>query len=332
MSRFAAIDLSRLPAPDVVETLSFESILRAMKDDFAARHPGFDAWLESDPAIKLMEAAAYRELLIRQRVNDAARSVMPAFAAGADLDHLAAFYGVERQALDPGDPDALPPIPPTREADGDLRRRVQMAPEAMTTAGAAGSYVFNALSAGETPATIDVASPEPGRIVVTHVFDPNGFSAKVKDATAVSPAPGNVVVTVLGRDGNGAPDRATLDAVRTRLSGDRVRPLGDRLTVRAAAIVDYRVEAVLYPCDGPDVEVVKAEAERRFWRYAADQHVLGGAVARSGIDAALHVPGARKVEPVGWRDIETDEAHAPYCVGLDLRVAETAPPRAEETP
>lgn len=173
-------------------------------------------------------------------------------------------------------------------------------------------------------ATIDLDRAEAGRLLEIGAIEP--LAAK-RDA-----APGNVVVTVLGRAGNGAPDRATLDAVRTRLSGDRVRPLGDRLTVRAAAIVDYRVEAVLYPCDGPDVEVVKAEAERRFWRYAAEQHVLGGAVARSGIDAALHVPGARKVEPVGWRDIETDEAHAPYCVGLDLRVAETAPPRTEETP
>ena len=44
---------------------------------------------------------AYRELLIRQRVNDAARGVMLATASGTDLDNLAANFNVERLLITP---------------------------------------------------------------------------------------------------------------------------------------------------------------------------------------------------------------------------------------
>lgn len=64
---FTAVDLSQLPAPSVVETLDFETILQAMLDDLLARDPDFSALVESDPAYKILEVAAYRELLLRQR-------------------------------------------------------------------------------------------------------------------------------------------------------------------------------------------------------------------------------------------------------------------------
>lgn len=91
------IDLSKLPAPKIVEELSFEEILAAMRADFEGRCPGWTAAaLESDPANKILEVAAYRELLLRQRINEAARACMLAFASGSDLDHLSAFYAVSR--------------------------------------------------------------------------------------------------------------------------------------------------------------------------------------------------------------------------------------------
>ncbi|PJN94872.1 baseplate assembly protein, partial [Amaricoccus sp. HAR-UPW-R2A-40] len=103
MSGFGAIDLSRLPPPDVVERLDFETILGAMKADLIARAPDLAPALalESEPAVKILEVAAYRELLLRARINDAARAVMIATATGADLDHLAALFGVARFVLDP---------------------------------------------------------------------------------------------------------------------------------------------------------------------------------------------------------------------------------------
>ena len=115
------IDLTRLPAPAVVERLDYEEILAQMLADYSARWPEFSAWVESEPALKLLQVVAYREMLLRARVNDASRAVMLPWSTGADLDNLAALYGVARAA---------------GESDADLRRRVVLSLGAHNTAGA----------------------------------------------------------------------------------------------------------------------------------------------------------------------------------------------------
>ncbi|MCZ4281701.1 baseplate J/gp47 family protein [Kiloniella laminariae] len=322
MKTFNGINLSDLPFPDVIETIAYEDILGLRKAELIARSPASAAVLEleSEPLTKLLEVFAYGELTLRQRVNDAARSLLLAFARQADLEHLAASYNVTRQILTPGDDQAFPPVPPVYEGDEDLRRRTQLAPEAFTTAGSEGSYIFNALSAGETPTTVSIVSPEPGKVVLTYEFPTEGFSAKVKHASAYDPAPGQVLVSVLSRDGNGTADTATLNAVTQHLSGKYVRPLTDQLTVQSAQIVEYQVTATLHLYDGPDLDLVQAEATRRFWLYAGDRHALGEIVTSSGIDAALQIAGVRKVELDGWTDITTTQEEAPFCTALNLTV------------
>ena len=92
MSSFTAIDLSKLPAPDVIEKLDYETLLTDYINDFKARNPNYATLLESDPAIILMQVISYRELLLRSRINEAAKANMLAYATGSDLDNLAAFY------------------------------------------------------------------------------------------------------------------------------------------------------------------------------------------------------------------------------------------------
>jgi phage-related baseplate assembly protein len=47
--------------------------------------------------------------MLRQRINDAARAVMPAYAVKADLDHIAALFGITRLTITPAN---RPPAPP----------------------------------------------------------------------------------------------------------------------------------------------------------------------------------------------------------------------------
>ena len=94
-----APELAGLPTPQVLETLRFETVFDALLRDFQVRYPQYSALLASDPAIKLIEVAAYRELLLRARINEAARANLLAFAVGNDLEHLGAFYGVTRLPL-----------------------------------------------------------------------------------------------------------------------------------------------------------------------------------------------------------------------------------------
>lgn len=154
-----AIDLSQLSPPDVVETISFENVLAAWRTDFldslpAEERAAFEVTLslESEPLTKLMQTAAYREVILRQRINDAAKATMLAYSSGNDLDH----WGVGRN---------LPRF--TDESDADYRRRLQLSLEGITTAGSTGSYIFHALSADPDVKDASVFSPSDGVVLVT---------------------------------------------------------------------------------------------------------------------------------------------------------------------
>ncbi len=134
MTGFKAVDLSKLSAPQIVEPLAFETILAQRKAKLAELFPAIAPFLnlESEPAVKLQETGAYRELIHYARVNDAARAVMLAFAVGSDLDHLGALFGVARLE---------------GETDERLRTRIGLAPEAYPGAGPAGGIVYHAMTA-----------------------------------------------------------------------------------------------------------------------------------------------------------------------------------------
>ena len=296
MAGFTAVDLSQLAPPEVVEPLDYEGILGALVSDLRNRAPEFNALVESDPAFKILEVAAYREMLLRQRVNEAAQGVMLAYAGGADLDQIGANFSVARQVLDPGNPAALPPVPPTYESDADFRRRIQLSPEGYTVAGSAGSYVFHAL----------------------------GADAAVRDAQAVSPTPGAVTVYLLARDRDGAAGVDLVDAVQAVLSADAVRPMTDSVTVQSAVITSYAVTAALTVYPGPDAEVVRQTAVTAAETYVAAQHRIGHDVTLSGLYAALHRPGVQKVTLTSpAADLVIGAGEAAWCSGVTVTLGGT---------
>lgn len=145
-------DLASLPTPAVIESLSFETIFEELQAEFQSRYPDYSALLASDPAIKLLEVAAYREVLLRNRINEAAKASLLAFATGSDLDHLAAFYGVTRL---------------NDETDEALRLRTRQRIIGFANAGGAAHYRYWALSASPEVADVEVDSPEPGRVRIS---------------------------------------------------------------------------------------------------------------------------------------------------------------------
>ena len=154
MSRFTAIDLSAMTPPDIIETLDYEAIVTDMRDDLVARFPAIVGVidLESEPARKLIEAFAYRELLLRARINDSARAVLLASSYGSNLDHLGALFATARQ------PD---------ETDDRFRRRIQLAPEAFSVAGPKGAYQYHALTVAPWARDVSAVMTAPGTVRVT---------------------------------------------------------------------------------------------------------------------------------------------------------------------
>lgn len=288
----SSVDLSALPAPQVLEDLDFEDIFQQDLTTFRS-HMGenWDASLESDPVIKLLEVGAYRKLLNRGRVNDAAKALLLAYAQGSDLDQLAANVRLERLQVQVPDLTTVPPTAQVLEEDDALRERVQLVYEGLTTAGPRNSYILHARNA----------------------------SGQVADATAQSPSPAVVVVTVLALEGNGVASPELLETVRAKLNDDDVRPVADRLSVQGAEILPYRINAVVHMSgSGPEIEATLAECNRRLHTWVNPRRRLGVEVARSGVDAQLHINGVSRVDLNDWTDIRPTMSQAAWCEGITV--------------
>jgi phage-related baseplate assembly protein len=79
-----------------VDEPDFETLLTERKAEFVALYPAEEQeavartlTFESEPVVKILQENVYRELLLRQRINEAAQAVMVAYAGSGDLDHFA---------------------------------------------------------------------------------------------------------------------------------------------------------------------------------------------------------------------------------------------------
>ncbi len=230
----------------------------------------------------------------RTRINDAARALLLATASGTDLEHLGALYGVHRLLIEGGDAGTIPPVPPTYEDDESLRLRIQQAPEAFSVAGPVGAYEFHA----------------------------RGASALVADVAVASPAPGQVQVTILSREGGGFADQQLLDVVSAALNDERVRPLCDTVIVQPAGLVDYQIEAVLTVAPGPDSEVVRSRAAAVAQAYVDAVRRIGQPVTLSGLYSALHGQGVVRVDLIQPpAEIDPGPTAVANCISITVTVA-----------
>jgi phage-related baseplate assembly protein len=295
------IDFSRLPPPDVIEEIDYEELLATYRAEVLDRNPALERALklEQSAANIILEAEAYGEMIVRARVNAGARAVMLAFSTGTDLDNLAAFFNVERMSI-PGDNTVDPIIPAVIESDEALRRRTQLAPEALTTAGSEGAYIFQALSA----------------------------DVNLRDASAVCTDKfGNVKVTVMRNGSDPVPTEEQINAVFLRLHRKNIKPLTDIVSVAPVTVqtVDLVANVALYP--GPDAALVMADIEKAIIKIRNRISLIGRDLTSASLISALYQEGVQDVDiisPVG--DVV---AGSDGCVILKSATINVLPNRAE---
>lgn len=297
------IDLSQLPAPAVVEALDYERILDERKMTLVSLFPADQQEavtrtlaLESEPLTKFLEENAYREVVWRQRVNEAARAVMLAYASGGDLDAVAANSNTARLVIAPANESTFPPTPAVMESDTDLRLRAQQAFEGLSVAGPVGAYEYHGRSA----------------------------DGRVADISAVSPSPACVTISVLSREGDGTASSELLAIIDKALNAEDVRPVGDRVTVQSAKIVPYQIDATLFLYPGPESEPIRQAAEQKLKAYITAQRRLGRDIRLSAIYAALHVEGVQRVVlNAPQKDIVLDQSQASWCTAWKITTGGT---------
>lgn len=297
------VDLSKLDAPKVLEDLDFERLLADRKAAFIALYPPEQQayWqktlaLESEPIVKLLQENCYLQLLERKRINEAAKATMLAYATGTDLDVIGANFNVKRLVVREANYNVVPPIAQELESDTDFRLRCQLAFESLSVAGPRSAYVFHALSA----------------------------HGEIADVSVVSPQPAHVTVSVLSRTGKGEATEEILNAVRTKLNDDDIRPIADRVTVQSAVIFDYEINAKLHVYRGPEYEPIKNQAENRLSQYVKERRRLGRDITLSGIYAALHIEGVQRVEMLAPnKDIVLQPHQAGNCTKINISLVAT---------
>lgn len=282
----SVIDLARLPAPDVVETIDYEAVLASLKTDLEERAPELAPvlQLESEPLVRLLEVAAWREMVLRQRVNDAARAVMLPWATGADLDNLAARYDLARL---PG------------EDDERFRRRVLIGYHALSAAGSRQSWMLRALSVSTDIRQVDVWADRPGRVKVCLLARVAAQAAAMTEAqAAIGEAlfgrhPQHDAATPMRWRAATASDAIVTQVAQALLAED-VRPLTVEVDVTTATVKPVQVVATLVHPPGPDGALLAAQARARLMTMAAQMRFRVD-LARAQITAALMGDGVRDV-------------------------------------
>jgi len=243
----AFIDFARIGPPQAIEALDYEAQLAAAQAKLVEILPDWDvAEIEADPANKILEVAAYLDLLLRGRINDSIRAMLLAYAQGADLDQLGANVNVERI---------------TGEADARLRDRVQQGLWAHTATGNPAAYRWHAMSVSTDVLDVAVVSPSPGRadvVVLAAQWLPMEMVSEADAAIGAALFP-DLTPPTTGEIPVLAPqDSATHVAVRQALAAEDVTPLTDDAHVLAPSVVEVPVTAVLHLQPGPDAELVRA--------------------------------------------------------------------------
>ena len=212
----STIDTGTLPAPDIVEALDFETLYQRRRARLISLYPADEQAaitqtlaLESEPIVKLLQESAYEELLLRQRINEAARANLIQYATGSDLDQLAAFYELVRL---PG------------EGDTRFRARLQLAIAALAGNGTAEHYRGRALGASLDVVDAAVLQPYPGAVNVAVWIADGADETAVRDAVvAALTAPARKILGV---------------AVSATIARRRVVDISARIRRTSAAPID----------------------------------------------------------------------------------------------
>ena len=249
-----------------IEELSFEEILQKQKTWLIARDANLAdvVNIESETITKLIENFAYRELYLRQRINNGIKATMVATASGSDLDNLLLLFGVERLTIVPANDTTTPPTIARLEDDVAYRKRGLLVLESFSTAGPKLGYEYHGLSV-----------------------------INVHDIIASSPSNGVVDIKVMSETGQASD--ALLEKVSSALNDEKVRPMATQLIVESATAVDYQIQATLELDDTPASALALDAAKTAVDNYVVSRFKIGKSVSISSIYAALQQTGVENV-------------------------------------
>ncbi|HCK29801.1 baseplate J/gp47 family protein [Acinetobacter ursingii] len=296
-----SVDFNSLPKPNFVDVIDFETILAERKEYFISLYPTDEQETvrktlsrESEPVNKYLQENAYREMILRNQINEKALATQLAFAKNEDLDVWGANFDVTRLLITAADNTVTPPSSAVYEADEDFRYRIQKKLDALSVAGPESAYEFHTLSA----------------------------DSRVADVKCSSPSPAHALLTILQRDtANNASTEELNSIVYNYVSAEKKRPTGDRVLVQSAEIINYGIEAVLVTKNVPETDPVLAAAQDNVLAYTTEPKRIGKGVFFSDLYSILKVSGVERVELISpTTELHINNFQAAFCTSVKLTV------------
>lgn len=296
-----SVDFSLLSKPNMIEELDFETLLTERKAALIAlfnteQQAMIAAVLarESEPLTKFLQENCYREMILRQRINEAALSVLLAFATGTDLEAVVANYGLERLLVNAATADSSA----VYETDDALRYRASLVFDSLSVAGPTSAYEYHALSA----------------------------DGRVADAKASSPAPAEALVTILQKDTTtGAATDELLQIVQAYLNDDIRRPVADRLTVQSVEVISFELIATIYTNNLPESDSLISAANTVIQNYLEESRRIGRSIYLSKIYNLLHVSGVVHVVIDSPKaDINITAVQVAHCTNITINAGDAS--------
>ena len=263
--------LKNLPYPGVIEELNYDELLKGIKELFKSYLPDKEmALLESDNYSALLETLAYRELLLRARINSSVKAMLLPFSSGSDLDNIVAIYGIERLKGEKPTAQCEFSLSMPRSSDTYLPKNLILRSENGKQATlksetiiranelkAVGMIVLDEFVKTGKEKCEYIQTPLPFGLKERAVLSLERFStagskkayiyhalsanAKVEEASVLNGGPGIVKVYLKTSDMS----EETRLSVADYLSGEKVRPLTDTVIVENATIKNIEVMAEL---------------------------------------------------------------------------------------
>lgn len=338
MNRLGVLDPNQLPVFAVLEKLDAEAIIaermQKIVEVWASRDPPAAAQYdvgntEFDPIRIVQEVSTYFELLLRDRVNRAAKRVTLAYGADGDLDGIASRY-----------PGGVPRL--AGESDERYRRRIWLSPSTLSPHGLEESYVFWALSADPDLHDASATTVEgTGHVTVSVIGPPDvpRLSSEIalesdtdqqwrdRDTAYYTRVAGlrwrvSATSTTWRAEYVGDPIRpsdAQLNAVRAFIADAGRKGATDIVSVLPGRVIEavYRIDVWLYP--GPDAPTTMRALLASLTTLVERQRWLGEDATRMAIATACGVvtgvQNARVIEP---QDIAADARSVVQVNAIEL--------------
>jgi phage-related baseplate assembly protein len=303
------IDLSALPAPEAIEELDFETLLQAFKDRFATEWaaaraidpslPDYDVSdLETDPVVILGQAWSFLRLLDRERVNDAYRALLAPFAAGTNLQAIAATRDITRLTAIPANGD----VPAVLESDEALLKRFLYSYD-RAAAGSANQLLYEAYTAWPQAADKSMGL----------------WDARV-NGWAVHGRRGDTDVVIIGPNGD-TPSEGNQELVRQAVTHPSVKPEAVFIEVVPATRIEYEIDLHLeIPASGPAPDLVLANARDRVQAAATSRILIGGEIPPDYLPGAAYSENVLKVTDNAPVTIEADPYSVPVMTSLTMTI------------